>query len=81
MKIAPLLKPRNIRNFFRSVARYLWAIRCNQPIMVPRDISEVRKAICMRCPRREGLQCLECGCSIPAKVMFTEEFCPIDHWN
>jgi hypothetical protein len=49
--------------------------------IVNRDEYEQRLKVCDGCPRRNGWQCLECGCIISFKAHAVVWECPLGYWK
>jgi hypothetical protein len=69
-------------NFAGAVGRAVAAAVRGEPVKVPADVLEGRKATCRACPRFDAAagRCTLCGCYTAVKLTLATEACPEGKW-
>lgn len=71
---------RQALNLASAAGRIVEAAIKGEPILVPAEVFEARKALCVACPNWDAQQrrCTLCGCKTDAKLRGAQESCPAD---
>lgn len=64
-------------SFGKAVTRHALNMARN----VPEDEYSRRMEICNGCDRKQGDQCLQCGCRLSVKARWESEACPLGKWQ
>ena len=73
-----------IPNFLSAIIRVFRNLILRRPVLVPEDIAEYRKRICVKqCTwyDPDTGQCMVCTCFVDLKVALATERCPKGRWS